>query len=144
MNVMVSAEDGIQMMETVEIDVEKYFEDSNFPSPYALYIMGVNTTITKKDDGNMVMGVQVYCTETMQEIMTIFYLQQEISGNWVTVASATVTSEDEYHHVKAMSVRNAPSGNYRVKTVNRVRDYNGYAESYTGYSPEMVYYNPNL
>jgi len=138
---------------TPEIDYSMAMSDSeimeetselDLPSLRTLYILGVLTTITEKDDGRILMGVQVYCTEIMQEITTVFYLQQEISGGWVNVASYTVTSEDVDHHVRAAYVINAPSGNYRVKTVNRVRDYNGFAESVTGFSPNMRYYNANL
>ena len=132
---------GLVMMEA---EIAEDVGEQHLPCPYTLYILGVATTITEKDDGRILMGVQVYCTETMQEITTVYYLQQAISGSWVNVGSYTVTSEDVTHHVKAVYVSNAPSGNYRVKTVNRVRDYNGFAESVTGFSPDMIYVNPDL
>ena len=137
-------QDSEYIVEEVTDDEIEPVDRENLPCPYTLYIMGVHTTIRDKEDGKIYMGVQVYCTETMQEIKTIFYLQQQTSSGWSNVATGTITSEDVNHHVKVMSVLYAPSGNYRVKTVNQVKSYNGYTESITGFSPEMYYYNPNL
>lgn len=145
MNVYAEDTTGMEelIMEESE-NAEMLVESENLPCPYTLYIMAVHTTITKDEEEKIIMGVQVYCTVTMQEISTEFYLQQETSKGWVTIGGITVTSEDVGHHVKVVTVSHAPSGNYRVKTVNKVRDYNGFAESETGLSPEMYYYNPDL
>ncbi len=130
------------VLEEVSPESIGFESERELVNPYTLYIMGATTHITDKGDGKIHMGVEVYCTYRMKKITTTFYLQQLISNQWVEVCSATGSVNDSDFMIKFISVSYPPSGSYRVRTINMVEDYNGYAEAVEGYSGDIVFVSP--
>lgn len=142
----VGAEDGSEdsgyVLEVVSPESLGIQLGQDLPNPYTLYIMNVHTHITDKGDGKIHMGVEVYCTHTMKEITTTFYLQQLISNKWVDVCEVTSTADDSSFMIKFISVSYPPSGSYRVRTITMVEDYNGYVEAAVGNSGDIDFVSP--
>ena len=130
------------VVEEVPYDLENIEVNEDLPCPYTLYIMGATTHITDKGDGKIHMGVEVYCTHTMKKITTTFYLQQLFSGIWRDVCEVEGYVDDSSFMIKFISVSYPPSGTYRVRTLNMVEDYNGYAEVVEGYSGDIHFVSP--
>lgn len=114
----------------------------DLPCPYTRYIMGATTHIIDKGDGKLYMGVEVYCTEVMKQIVTNFYLQQWIDGRWVEVCSHTSSRNDSDFMIAFVSVSYPPSGTYRVRTMTMVVDYYEFAEATEGNSGDIDFVSP--
>ena len=103
--------------------------------PYTLYVMDVQTSLAKLSSSKLGLRADVYCTSTVQSITVKFYLQKKSGSSWVNVASGTPSSATNVSSTtKQVTVSGLSSGTYRAKSVTRVIDRYGYAETVTGYS----------
>lgn len=124
--------------EMVEEVVEDSIQDEVLVQPYTKYLGNVHTTIKKASATQILLRADVYCSETVSKIETIFYLQKNYSGTWKTVSTGSASTTNASSMSKGMSVSGVSSGTYRAKTVTRVTDKYGYSESLTGYSSSIT------
>ena len=134
--VSVSAEETEidEWYELVEEDFEMVTEPDQMASPYALYLMGVITSIAKLSSSKVGMRAEVSCTDVMSKITIVFYLQKLSGTSWHNVGSTTVYAYNTTHTAKSVTASNLSSGTYRTKACVMVTASNGYSESLTGYS----------
>lgn len=118
------------------IEEEFEFTENNDTGvvPYTLYIMDVMTSLAKLGSNKLGLRADVYCASTVQSISIKFYLQKKSGSSWINVSSGTVSASNVSYTAKSMTVSGVTSGTYRAKTVTRVVDKYGYAETVTGYS----------
>ena len=134
--VSVSAEETEidEWYELVEEDFELVTEPGQMASPYALYLMGVITSIAKLSSSKVGMRAEVSCTDVMSKITIVFYLQKLSGTSWHNVGSTTVYAYNTTHAAKSVTASNLSSGTYRTKAAVMVTASNGYSETLTGYS----------
>lgn len=120
--------------ELVEEEFETPEEISPGIMPYTQYIMDVMTSLKKISSNKLGMRADVYCISKVQSITITFYLQKKSGSTWVNVASASASASNVSSTAKQMTCTGVSSGTYRAKTITRVVDKYGYAETLTGYS----------
>lgn len=108
-------------------------------TPYTLYIMNVQTSLAKLSSSKLGLRADVYCTSTVQSITVTFYLQKYNGSTWVNVSSGTPSPTTNVSSTaKQATVSGLSSGTYRAKSITRVVDKYGYAETVTGYSGSLT------
>lgn len=121
--------------EMVEEEFEPVGEGIGNITPYTQYIIDVQTTIAKISSSKVGLRADVYCASTVQSITVTFYLQKKSGSTWVNVSSGTSSASTNVSSAaKQATVSGVSSGTYRAKSVVRVCDAYGYAETLTGYS----------
>lgn len=125
--------------EMVEEEFEFEEENVGIISPYTLYIVDVQTSLAKLSSSKLGLRADVYCASKVQSITVTFYLQKKSGSTWVNVASGTPSSATNVSSTaKQVTVSGVSSGTYRAKSITRVIDQYGYAETVTGYSGYMT------
>ncbi len=97
--------------------------------PYARYIMGTSATIKRPSSNVIWMRCEVYCTETMSKITTVFTLQKKVGNSWVDVGQGTVSETNTNSMYKTMEATGVSSGTYRCVTNTQVISKTGYSET---------------
>ncbi|MCI5510167.1 MAG: hypothetical protein MR436_06975 [Eubacterium sp.] len=133
-SVLAEETDTTEWYELVEEDFEMVTEAGQTASPYALYLMGVITSITKLSSSKVGMRAEVSCTDVMSKITITFYLQKLSGTSWNNVGSTTVYAYNTSSTAKKVTASNLSSGTYRTKACVMVTTSNGYGETLTGYS----------
>lgn len=138
--VSVSAEETEinEWYELVEEDFEMVTEPEQMASPYALYLMGVITSIAKLSSSKVGMRAEVCCTDVMSKITIIFYLQKLSGTSWHNVGSTTVYAYNVSSTAKSVTASNLSNGTYRTKAAVMVTAPNGISETLTGYSGGVI------
>ena len=126
--------------EMVEEEIEVIQDNTNnMVMPYTLYIVNVQTSLAKLSSSKLGLRADVYCASKVQSITVTFYLQKKSGSTWVNVASGTPSSATNVSSTaKQVTVSGVSSGTYRAKSITRVIDQYGYAETVTGYSGYMT------
>lgn len=75
------------------------------------------------------MRCEVYCTETMSKITTVFTLQKKVGNSWVDVGQGTVSETNTNSMYKTMEATGVSSGTYRCVTNTQVISKTGYSET---------------
>ena len=131
-----STEEWYEMIEE-EFELEE--ENIGDISPYTVYIVDVQTSLAKLSSSKLGLRADVYCDSTVQSIVVTFYLQKYNGSSWVNVSSGTASAATNVSSTaKQATVSGLSSGTYRAKTVTRVTDKYGYAETVTGYSGSLT------
>lgn len=104
-------------------------EETTEISPYTLYIAGATVTLLKKSDSKVSMRSEVFCSETMKKIETVFELQKKSGNSWITVGTGTVSESNSTSLYKSMSASGVSSGTYRCIASSKATSYSGYAET---------------
>lgn len=102
--------------------------------PRSKYISTVQTIAKYLGSNKVAIRVDAYCNSVVSSITTAFYLQKHTSSGWVNVSSGTTSVYNSNKLSKTGTVTGVPSGTYRAKSITRVMDSYGYAETLTGYS----------
>lgn len=125
--------------EMVEENFEPTEDFAEGIMPYTLYIMDVQTSLAKLSSSKLGLRADVYCTTTVQSITVTFYLQKYNGSTWVNVSSGTPSPATNVSSTaKQATVSGLSSGTYRAKSITRVVDKYGYAETVTGYSGSLT------
>lgn len=98
-------------------------------TPYTRYILGATAILRKPSNGVLWMRSEVYCTETMSKITTVFTLQKKVGSSWVNVGQGTVSSSNDNSMYKSMEATGVSSGTYRCIADTRVVSKTGYSET---------------
>lgn len=122
------------VIQTPDFSLENISSGEDLISPQTMYIMNVQTTIRNMGSGKVGILCDVYCNQSVKSIVTIFSLQKLTNGSWKTVSSGTTSVSNSARLSKSATVSGVSSGTYRAKTVTKVTDSNGHAETMTGYS----------
>ena len=125
--------------EMVEEEFDTVEEDIEDIAPYTAYIVDVQTSMAKISSSKLGLRADVFCASTVKSITVTFYLQKYTGSSWKSVSSGTAsTSTNVSSTTKQMTCTGVSSGTYRAKTITRVIDNYGYAETVTGYSGSMT------
>lgn len=133
-SVLAEETDTTEWYELVEEDFEMVTEPGQTASPYALYLMGVITSITKLSSSKVGMRAEVSCTDVMSKITITFILQKLNGTKWYDVGSTVVYAYNVSSTAKSVTASNLSSGTYRTKAAVMVTASNGYSETLNGYS----------
>lgn len=120
------------------LTLENITKPEDTVSPQSLYIMGAHTTIQYRGSGKVGILGNVYCSQTVQSITSIFYLQKLSGGSWKSVSSAATSASNANSLSKTATVSNLSSGTYRSKIVSKV-SHNGHSETITVYSGSITF-----
>lgn len=124
--------DGEEWFQMVEGETDVI--EQGIANPYNLYLNDVISFISYPGNYDLRLRAEVYCSETMAEIKTIFILQKKYSTGWKNVSQGTVTKKDSHYMYKNMYVYDVTPGEYRCATDTMVTDYMGYPETMDSYS----------
>lgn len=127
--------DGEEWFEMIEGEEDAVAQE--IVNPYNLYLNNVITFISNPQDNDLRLRAEVYCSETMAEITTIFYLQKKYSSGWKNVSKGTATKTNSHYMYKNMYVYDVTPGEYRCATNTMVTDYTGYPETLDAYSASI-------
>ena len=140
LSIPVYAEENIEenypmIFEVEGSEIDNLFEDEE-PQvmPRSQYISTVVTTAKYLGSNKVAIHVDAYCNSVVKSITSIFYLQKYTGSGWVNVSSGTISVSNSNKLSKTGTVSGVPSGTYRAKSVTRVMDIYGYAETLNSYS----------
>lgn len=119
------------------IEGEEEVVPQEIVNPYNLYLNNVITFISNPQDNDLRLRAEVYCSETMAEITTIFYLQKKYSSGWKTVSKGTASKTNSHYMYKNMYVYDVTPGEYRCATNTMITDSIGYSEFMDSCSPSI-------
>lgn len=115
-----------------EIDDQNMGEFGNEKTgivPYSRYILGTSVSLKRPSSGVIWMRSEVYCTETMSKITTVFTLQKKVGSSWVDVGQGTVSVSNSNSMYKTMEATGVSSGTYRCIANTQVVSKSGYVET---------------
>ena len=116
-------------------EIDSLFEDvEENVMPRSQYISTVLTSAKYLGSNKVAIHVDAYCNSVVKSITSAFYLQKYTSSGWVNVSSGTISVSNSNKLSKTGTVSGVPSGTYRAKSITRVMDNYGYAETLTSYS----------
>ena len=98
-------------------------------TPYSRYILGASALLREPSEGVLWMRSEVYCTEVMSKITTVFTLQKKVGSSWVNVGQGTVSVSNDNSMYKSMEATGASSGTYRCVANTQVISKTGYSET---------------
>ncbi len=98
-------------------------------TPYSRYILGASVVLQKPSNGVLQMRSDVYCTETMSTITTVFTLQKKVGNSWSNVGKGTVSASNDNSMYKSMKATGVSSGTYRCIADTKVVSKSGYTET---------------
>lgn len=98
-------------------------------TPYTRYILGTSVLLRRPSSSVLWMRSEVYCTETMSKITTVFTVQKKIGNSWVDVGQGTVSVSNDNSMYKSMEATGVSSGTYRCIANTQVISKTGYAET---------------
>lgn len=119
------------ILQEIEEDVtdEVVLGDELEVTPYTRYILGASATLIKPSSGVLKMRSEVFCTETMSKITTVFTVQKKVGSSWVDVGQGTVSTTNDNSMYKTMQATGVTSGTYRCIADTQVISKTGYAET---------------
>ena len=98
-------------------------------TPYTRYIVGASVTIKRPSSGEIWMRTEVYCSEVMSKITTVFTLQKKVGNRWINVGEGSVSSSNDNSMYKSMEATGVSSGTYRCIADTSVVSKTGYTET---------------
>lgn len=116
-----------------EMTLEEDFE----VMPNSRYILGAKVIVKRPSSDVIMMRSEVYCTETMKTISTVFTLQKKVGNSWVNVGQGTVSTSNSNSMYKSMEATGVSAGTYRCVADTRVTSKTGYSESVSVTSGEI-------
>lgn len=130
LNVWAAETEWYDLQEITEnSDAEKISEEELSITPYSRYIMGAKVIVKRPSSDVIMMRSEVYCTETMKTITTVFTLQKKVGNSWVNVGQGTVSTSNSNSMYKSMEATGVSAGTYRCVADTRVTSKSGYTES---------------
>lgn len=118
-------------------EVEWTSDENTSIVPYARYILGAKVILRQPSSDVIMMRSEVYCTETMRSIKTVFTLQKKVGNSWINVGQGTVSTSNDNSMYKSMQATGVSSGTYRCIADTQVVSRTGYAESVSVISAEI-------
>lgn len=123
----------------VNVDSQQIISyDENSITPYARYIMGATVSIVESSSHEVMMRSEVFCTDEMKKITTVFTLQKKSGSKWIDVGEGSVSVSNSTHMYKAMETTGVTSGTYRCIANTMVTSKSGYTESVSVTSGQIV------
>lgn len=110
-------------------EIEMIFEEESSITPYSRYILGAKVIVKRPSSDVIMMRSEVYCTETMKTISTVFTLQKKVGNRWVNVGQGTVSTSNSNSMYKSMEATGVSAGTYRCVADTRITSKSGYTES---------------
>lgn len=98
-------------------------------TPYSRYILGTSVILKRPSAGVLWMRSEVYCTETMKKITTVFTVQKKVGNSWVDVGQGSVSVNNSNSMYKSMEATGVSAGTYRCIANTQVISNTGYAET---------------
>lgn len=98
-------------------------------TPYTRYIVGASVTIKRPSSDEIWMRTEVYCSEVMSKITTVFTLQKKVGNRWINVGEGSVSSSNDNSMYKSMEATGVSSGTYRCIADTSVVSKTGYTET---------------
>lgn len=118
----------ISAMPVQAAEVEKEINNFSDTEPYTLYLVDVETTLTKLGAGKLGIRADVYCASVVKKIDITFKLQKKSGSSWVTVATGTASDANVSSTGKSVSISGVSAGTYRAQATAMVTDKYGYSE----------------
>ena len=117
-------------------DISSDFEEAEI-TPYTRYIVGASVYITHPSSDKIWMRTEVFCSQTMKKITTVFTLQKKIGSSWTNVGYSTVSVSNDNSMYKSMEATGVSSGTYRCIADTQVTSSSGYTETISAVSGEV-------
>lgn len=119
------------ILKEAEDDLEVYtvFENDAEITPYTRYIVGASVIIRRPSQDEIWMRSEVYCSEVMSKITTVFTLQKKVGNSWVNVGEGSVSSSNDNSMYKSMEATGVSAGTYRCIADTKVVSKSGYSET---------------
>ena len=118
-------------------EIEVISEEEFSATPYSRYVLGAKVILKRPSTDVIMMRSEVYCTETMKKISTVFTLQKKVGNSWVNVGQGTVSTSNDNSMYKSMQATGVSSGTYRCIADTQVVSKTGYTESVSVISGEI-------
>lgn len=118
-------------------EIEVISEEEFSVTPYSRYVLGAKVILKRPSTDVIMMRSEVYCTETMKKISTVFTLQKKVGNSWVNVGQGTVSTSNDNSMYKSMQATGVSSGTYRCIADTQVVSKTGYTESVSVISGEI-------
>lgn len=115
--------------ESVELDLGIESKNDLEISPYTRYIVGASVIIRRPSEDEIWMRSEVYCSEVMSKITTVFTLQKKVGNSWVNVGEGSVSSSNDNSMYKSMEATGVSAGTYRCIADTKVVSKTGYTET---------------
>lgn len=119
----------LQEVEDDNLENETALTNEMEVTPYTRYIVGASVTIKRPSSDEIWMRSEVYCSEVMSKITTVFTLQKKVGNSWINVGEGSVSSSNDNSMYKSMEATGVSSGKYRCIADTKVVSKTGYTET---------------